>query len=172
METWRDLEGYEGMYQVSDQGRVKSLDRIIKIEKKGKKVEQRLMGKVLSPYDNRKGYLLIDLSKNGKRQREYIHRLVAKAFINNPNELPQVNHLNNVRNNNFVNNLEWTSAQGNVDHMVKQDRHHSKLRPDQILEIRKLIDKGVKQKDIAIKYQVAPTIISNINTGRAWWYVS
>lgn len=102
-EEWRDVEGYEGLYQVSNYGRVKSLERYV--------VKER----ILRP-GNVNGYMAVNLySENGKN-REYIHRLVAKAFIDNPNNLPYVNHRDENKANNYAENLEWCTPKYNVNY--------------------------------------------------------
>ena len=106
-EEWKDINGYEGYYQVSNLGRVKSLERVV-ICKNGsnKKIKEHLM----SGSDNGNGYLSVMLCRNGKQKRFYIHRLVALAFIPNPNNLPEINHINEFRkDDNSVSNLEWIS---------------------------------------------------------------
>lgn len=104
MEIWRDVNGYEGLYQVSNYGRVKSL------AKNGRKELILKLSKTIW------GYLDIQLYKNGRNHHERIHRLVAKAFIPNPNNLPQVNHIDLNRQNNRVDNLEWCDVQHNYWH--------------------------------------------------------
>ena len=100
-EQWRDIEGYDGMYQVSDLGRVRS-------KHSG---EWRL----LRARNNGTGYLLVSLYMNGKQKQSYIHRLVASAFIPNDDETKtQINHRNEVKSENRVSNLEWCSAQYNM----------------------------------------------------------
>lgn len=99
-EIWKDLPKYEGIYQVSNLGRVKSLDRI---NANGAMAH----GKLMSPQDNKHGYLYVDLCKNGKLKREYIHRLVGMTFIPNTNNLPQINHKNEIKSDNRAENLEW-----------------------------------------------------------------
>ena len=95
-EIWKDIEGYEGLYQVSNLGRVKSLG-----------VDKWHKGRVIKPqFDGLKHYLFVQLYKNKKSKRFNIHRLVAKAFIPNPNNLPQVNHKDEVKTNNNARNLE------------------------------------------------------------------
>ena len=96
-EEWRDLEGFEGLYQVSNYGRVKSFVR-------------HLGGKpfnYLKPKPDKDGYLQVSLAKNKKPHTKKIHRLVAQAFIPNPNNYPQVNHKDERKDNNNVDNLEW-----------------------------------------------------------------
>lgn len=100
-EIWKDIQGYEGLYQISNKGRVKSLHY-----KVGNKEE------ILKPH-SRKEYYAIGLFKNGKQHHYGIHRLVAIAFIPNPNNLPIVNHKDINQHNNCVENLEWCTAQYN-----------------------------------------------------------
>ena len=111
-EIWRDIKGYEGKYQVSNLGRVKSLYYKCKMGYNGK-------SKLLGIYKNRNndyGYYFTPLNKNGKHKNFFIHRLVAEAFIPNPNNLPCVNHIDEDKSNNKVDNLEWCSYKYNVNY--------------------------------------------------------
>lgn len=108
MEIWKDIEGYEGLYQVSSLGRVKSLERL---NTRGRIIHE----KILKPVKNRKNfeYRQVSLSKNGKIKNYLVHILVAKAFIENPNDYPMVNHKDENPSNNSMNNLEWCDAKYN-----------------------------------------------------------
>lgn len=98
-EIWKDIKGYEGLYQVSDKGRVWSVRK----------------QKIIKASENSCGYMKITLiAKNGKKKEERIHRLVAIAFIPNPNNYPQVNHKDEDKTNNCVENLEWCTARYNT----------------------------------------------------------
>lgn len=108
MEIWRDIEKYEGLYQVSNQGRVKSL-------KFGKE-------KILKSGKDKDGYLKVDLCKDGKKKTCQVHRLVAQAFIDNPSNLEQVNHKDEDKTNNNVSNLEWCSAKYNMNYGTHNER--------------------------------------------------
>ena len=96
MEVWKDIQGYNGNYQVSDCGHVRSMS----FNRTG-------VTKVLKTNKHRNGYFSVLLFDNGKRKRLYIHRLVAEAFIPNPFNFPQVNHKDEDKSNNHVDNLEW-----------------------------------------------------------------
>ena len=96
-EEWKDIEGYEGLYQVSSLGRVKSL----------KDNNDKSREKILKQGKMKNGYLKVNLWKNEKVKQYYVHRLVANAFIENPSSLPWVNHKDENPSNNRVNNLEW-----------------------------------------------------------------
>lgn len=107
MEEWKDIKGYEGLYQISNKGRVKSLAKEI-ITNNGYSVCTKKYGeKILKPQHNQKGYQQIGLHCDGKTSRKMIHRLVAEAFIPNPYNLPQVNHKDECKDNNVVENLEY-----------------------------------------------------------------
>lgn len=121
MEEWRDIEGYEGLYQVSSLGRIKSLDRY---DSRGNHIK----GKLLSPSITKKGYLRVGLWKNGEGKLYQIHRLVAEAFIDNPNDLPQVNHINEIKNDNRVENLEWCTNDYNHNYGTRNKRVGEKLK--------------------------------------------
>ena len=107
-EIWCPIKGFEGQYQVSDQGRVKSL-------KFGKE-------RILKPIRDKDGYLLVNLCKNGEIKQCLVHRLVAQAFIPNPNNLPQVNHRDEDKTNNSVQNLEWCDQKYNINYGTRTDR--------------------------------------------------
>ena len=114
-EIFKDIKGYEGLYKISNKGRVKALTAWSGNYYKAKYINKE---KILTPTDNGKGYLIIGLCKRGKRKNFYIHRLVAEAFIKNPNNLPQVNHIDYDKTNNNVNNLEWISQAENIKYSV------------------------------------------------------
>ena len=109
MEIWRDIEGFEGLYQVSNLGRTK---RLYKNDKE----------KILKPFFNRYGYLYINLYKEGKRETCRVHRLVAKAFIPNPENKPEVNHKDEDKTNNKVENLEWMTRRENNNYGTRNER--------------------------------------------------
>ena len=103
MEIWKDIEGYEGLYQVSNMGRVKSLD----YKHTGKE-------KIMKLFKNKKGYLQINLSKNNEQKFFTVHRLVALAFIPNQLNKPFIDHINTVKDDNRADNLRWCTAKENA----------------------------------------------------------
>lgn len=105
MEIWKDIKGYEGIYQISNLGKIRSL----KYDK----------SKIRKIYKDSNGYLEIDLWNKGKRKMFLIHRLVAEAFIPNPNKLPEVNHIDKNITNNNVENLEYCDRSYNVRYSKK-----------------------------------------------------
>ena len=121
MEEWRDIKGYEGLYQVSNLGRVKSLARKTN-NQYGKK--ERLMTQKL----DKDGYKRVGLNKNGKQIYYGVHRLVAQAFISNPNNYPQINHKDEDKSNNKVDNLEWCDGKYNQNYGTINERRTQKLK--------------------------------------------
>lgn len=117
-EIWRDIEGFGDCYQVSNRGIVKSL-------KFGKE-------RIMKARKNKSGYLSVVLYKDGKKKQLIVHRLVAQAFIPNPYNLPQVNHKDEIKSNNMVENLEWCSRSYNINYgsrtkrMVESNTNHPK----------------------------------------------
>lgn len=110
MEIWKTINGYENFYEVSNYGRVRSLDRIVYF--KNKKGSRAYKGKILKQkYHN--GYAMVNLNKNKNMEVKYIHRLVAEAFLPNPKNFPCVNHIDGVKSNNHVENLEWCTYSEN-----------------------------------------------------------
>ena len=103
-EEWKDIEGYEGLYQVSSFGRIRSLDKTV-ICKNGR--EFFMKGRIIRTRPNNRGYIMVGLHKNKNFKLCLVHRLVAKAFIPNPDNLPQINHKNENKYYNHVSNLEW-----------------------------------------------------------------
>lgn len=100
----KDIKGFEGLYKVDTQGTIFSTDRIV-ICKNGE--TKPVKGRKLCPGNNGTGYMFVQLWKNNIPYRKYIHRLVAESFINNPNNLEEVNHIDGNKSNNSISNLEW-----------------------------------------------------------------
>ncbi len=120
-EEWKDIKGYEGLYQISNLGRVKSLPKVRDLYFR---TDERILA--LSTH---KGYLQVGLHKNNKRKLYRVHRLVAETFIPNPNNYKEVNHKDCNKQNNYIDNLEWCDRKYNVSYskgnMKKQ--HNCKL---------------------------------------------
>ena len=114
-EIWKDVAGYEGLYKVSNKGNVYSVAR------KDSRWHRR-GGQRLKPVYDRGGYLIVSLYKNGKSKTKKVHRLVAEAFIPNPNGLPQVNHRDKNKVNNNVENLKWCDARYNSNHGTRNEK--------------------------------------------------
>lgn len=114
-EIWKPIvqyEYYKGLYEVSNKGRVRSLDRVDSMGRLWK-------GKIISAKDNGKGYKAVHLYKNSKNKQVYLHRLVAHAFVPNPENKPDVNHEDGNKSNNTPENLKWTTKKENIRHAVE-----------------------------------------------------
>lgn len=128
MEEWKDIKGYEGLYQVSSEGRVKSLDHTI-VCYNGKGVAtKKHTGKILKPFSRSPFYKSVSLRKDGEMRQLLVHRLVAEAFIPNTNNFPLINHKDENPSNNFVENLEWCTHLYNMNYGTCQKRKSEKLK--------------------------------------------
>jgi hypothetical protein len=176
LEIWKDINGYEGYYQVSNIGRVKSLARVIEYRKGiyGNKKEI-----ILKTFKDGKGYLKYKLCKNGKEKSVISHRLVAIAFLHNLNQKPEVNHINGIKDDNRLENLEWCTSSENTIHALNQklkipqkgsEHGMSKLTEEKVLEIR-LIGRTKTTKELGEIYNVHRTLISQVLLNKIWNHV-
>lgn len=160
-EIWRDVDGYDGKYQVSNCGRVRSfkykMPRIMKLA-------------VLKV-----GYPSVHLQLGGKSKLMYIHRLVAQAFVDNPEGKPQINHINGDKTDNHAENLEWCTRSENMRHAVAmgllkvdgENNHNSKLTDEQARYIRENPD-GLNIYELARLFGVDDTTISHVQCGKSY----
>lgn len=168
-EIWKDIEGYENSYQISSFGRIKSLNKIIN--------NNFYKEKILNPSCTNNGYVEIGLYKNKKAKTTTIHRLVAKAFIPNPNNLSQVHHKNHIRSDNHIENLEWVDQLQNTRYaqqagkMLKGERSPlAILTQEQVNKIRaEFIKNNLNYGQMARKYMVSEGCIKHILLNRTWY---
>ena len=143
-EIWKDIKNYEGYYQISNYGNVRSLDRIDEL---GRLIKGREKVKQKQHYNKDNCYLNIILYKNGQKQRFYIHRLVAEAFIPNPENKPQVNHNDRNKKNNKIDNLEWVTISENIKYSYNFDDRKKSTGCHKIGK-ENIMSKKVKQYDL------------------------
>lgn len=172
-EIWKPIKGYEGFYEVSNLGRIKALSRKVLVSKNGdityyRKKKEHIMSQ---PYSSN-GYKQICLSKNGKTRLFRVHRLVAEAFIENPDRLPEVNHIDESRDNNRADNLEWCTHKYNNRYGNKppkgEKNPRSKLTAEDVIEIRKRRASGETLISIARAFGISQNHVSNIARGERW----
>lgn len=170
LEIWKDIAGYENLYQISNRGRVKSLPRNGTCSRE----------KILTPHRDSKGSYNVSLSKNGIRKMAYIHRLVAETFIPNPNNYPDVFHIDGNLANNAVENLYWCTHQFILNQLrlvgkIKNDRGtnnpNTKLTDNDILFIRSVYvrgDSNLGLTALAKQFKVAKSTISYIVNNKTY----
>lgn len=176
-EIWKDINGYEGIYQISNLGNLKSLDRECYNSRYGSfKREGGLMKTPL----NSDGYPYCTLSKNGVPRTYKVHRLVAEAFISKDDQKKFVNHKDGIKSNNKVSNLEWCTHSENIKHAFEiglnkskngEDHYRAKLTKKDVLEIRKIFNdpqNNLTKKEVAKKYGVTDVSISYIVLRKTW----
>lgn len=172
---WKNIVGFEGLYQVSDDAEIKSLSRQI-ISKTGQTYT--LKERILKPTTNPRGYLQVFLRKDRKTYALYVHRIVAEAFVPNPDNLPTVNHKDGVKANCKAYNLEWSTYGENNQHAYDNNLHgrgemhyRSHLTEDQVREIRKH-GKNATYEEIAQKYNVTKATIRDVILFRTWKHIT
>lgn len=180
VERWVPVQGYAGIYEVSDLGRVRSLDRLV--QNKGK--VDRVAGQILTACKAGKGYLFVKLCRDGERRMCYVHRLVAAAFLP-PSDAPQVNHIDSVKTNNVAANLEWVTPKENTLHAVAAGKfaiahingrtlalnnpaRAKKLTAADVESIRAACTAGERQADIGAKFGITQATVSKIKRGTVW----
>jgi hypothetical protein len=164
-EIWNDVKDYEGLYEISSHGRLRSLDRVV-LRCDG--VLSPKKGKIKAFKIHRKGYLFCALSKNNKQKSMRIHRMVALAFIPNVFNKAQVNHIDGIKENNTVSNLEWCTNLENKIHAQRNHLCNLKLVTSDIIKIRK--DTRL-QAEIAKDYGICFQTVSDIKLFKIWKYV-
>lgn len=164
IEIWKDIIGYEGVYQISNLGRIKSLSRTVRNNKSGsvRYIKEQVLSRVNT---NSSGYLNICLYKGNKSKHFYIHRLVAEYFVEKIEGKNFVNHKNGIKTDNVFTNLEWCTKQENVIHAIETG-----LNPNDY-SCKRVVDKSTGEefksiKIAAIHFKIPPTTLSHRLIGR------
>lgn len=178
-EIWKDIEGWQGYYQVSDLGRVRSLERFNTLTRNGTTFKSFIEGKILKISNDKVGYKIISLESSQKKfKKTYkIHRLVSIHFIPNPENKPMVNHINGIKSDNRAENLEWATAKENCVHahennLVESSKgeHHynSKLTEEIVLKIKYGKFEGMSHPQIARLFGIKRLQVLKIRNGKTW----
>lgn len=163
-EIWRWVVGYEGLYMASNHGRVMSVP--ITQERSNRKYHK--SGMEVTHHDNGRGYRVLSLYRNGVQDQRTVHRLVAEAFIDNPKNLPEVNHKDGNKANNDVKNLEWVTKSENVQHAVAEldaFGFNRTLTEEQVIAIR---EDTRTEAEIGKEYGLCQKTINAIKTGKTY----
>lgn len=175
IEVWKDIDGYVGLYQVSNLGRVRSLDREV-IYKDGRKVLRK--GRLIKQQLNTSGYSCFRIWREGAGRTVTTHRLVGLAFLKKIPGKEFINHIDGIRTNCRVDNLEWCTPKENSEHACKVLKSRPstfgvknpnvRLTEEQVLKIRKLLKEGLSCNKLGERYKVTPANISRIKRRITW----
>jgi len=149
-EEWRQVVNYEGYYEISNLGNLRSVDRIVRYKSSGTMLRR---GRPMKQCKNKYGYMDVRLGKEGVEKAHLVHRLVAMAFLDNPEDKPQVNHKNGVKWNNCLENLEWSTLSENRLHAFRELGSDCWMR--QVGKNKFYINNGIRNK-WAIGHTVVP----------------
>jgi hypothetical protein len=172
-EVWKDVKDYEGLYQVSNFGRVKSLKREWSTNK-NKRCHDDIIMKICNLS---RGYQGVPLCKDGKTKTFKVHRLVAIAFIDNPLDKPQINHIDCDKKNNHFSNLEWVTNSENLEHAIENNlrncargekQHLSKLTEKDVKDI---LNSSLSTVKLGKIYNMDHTTIGDVKSKRTWRHV-
>lgn len=173
MEIWKPIPDYEGFYEVSNLGRVRSVSRFVM----NHYTKEWREGKVLKPYVTPQGYYNVKLSKLGVKDKHNIHRLVASAFIPNCENKRTVNHKNGIKTDNRVENLEWATYSENIKHAYDnglkerkatsfaENHHKTNLKNTDVVDI---YNSTLSTKELSIKYGISYDVIQKIRLKKTW----
>lgn len=185
-EIWKDIPGYETLYQASNLGGIRSMEHLV-LRTNGRMIKPKkywfYKGRNLKLNTDREGYIRCTLSKSGKTRRYLVHRIIAMTFIPNPQGLPQINHIDEDKHNNRIENLEWCTTNYNLSfnggrkkraltktgkpNLLGSGENHyaSKLKNGQVIDIYR--DQR-NYKEISAHYNISITTVYNIKKKRRW----
>ena len=171
-EEWRPIAGFETLYEVSSLGRVRSLGRVVTYAWRGTTKTMTKHAKVLAPETDKDGYRRVALTGEDGRARHFpVHRLMGIAFIPNPNNLPQINHIDFIRANNVLTNLEWSTPKGNTHHSLKDGRYGKTITKEIVLEIRARHAAGKRMATIGRDFGLGHDTVRKLVLRERWAHI-
>lgn len=165
-EIWKDIPGYEGRYQASTEGRIRSVDHRVRVVVHGKETTRLSPGRVLRPGAKKDGHMTVVLGH--KAHGSNVHQLVMLTFVGPVPEGCEVCHNDGDPTNNALENLRYDTRSENIKDVLRQGGRWQKLTCEDVREIRQMIKKGYKGKEIAERFSVSQNCVSTIKTGRAF----
>lgn len=178
-EEWKDVIGWNGFYQISNFGRVKSVERFLPYKThSGKDATFHIKPIIMRQYES-VGYLKVDLYRNAKRKKKFVHIMVAECFLRNPHNKPIINHKKANRKLNLPHEIEWSTFSENLLHAYDtgltprgENHHNSKLTEHGVMEIKKLFNTGYYSHSLLANiFGSTRRNISSIVSGKSWKWV-
>ena len=173
MELWRCVVGYENIYEISNKGNVRSVARLLK--RRTDNLPTWKKGYLLKPFNNGRGYRAVHLEYRGVRKSKYVHRLVLEAFTRSPKQNEECHHIDNNRENNSLENLQWLSCSDNLKHRTKHGTwggekvNFCKLKEQDVIFIR---NSDLSRRELANRFNVTKTNIDAIIWRKSWKHLS
>lgn len=176
-ELWYDIKGYEDYYEITKSGNIRSKPRRVNFKINNTRF---VPPKILSTRVNNRGYISTELNTNNIGKCVIIHVLIARTFIPNPENKPQVNHINGIKTDNRIENLEWCTAKENRIHAINtglsksfkgSDNYNVKLTKDEIYSIRERVKNHESQLNLALEYNVHVGTIHKIHKRITWKHI-
>lgn len=176
-EIWKAIPNYNGIYEASNLGRIRSVDRK-RYDKNG--LLKKYYGRIIEQTEMNAGYLTVGLSIDGVVKTLLTHRLIASTFINNPENFAEVNHIDGNKQNNVVSNLEWMSRNRNIRHAIQNgliqglgsQNPSAKLSDDDVISILELSRLNIHPKEVANALNIKTSTISDITSRRTWQHIN
>lgn len=174
-ELWKDIPNYEGLYQASNMGNIRSLDKIV--PKWNKPYKRKIKGRVLKKHKANGGYNVVALHKNKNQKTYKVSRLIGITWKDNPDNKPEINHKNSIRTDDRAENIEWCTRSENVKHSYDkgnanqkgEKNAYSKLTKKKVLSIRDKYDSGkYSQIELSDMFNISKTTIHNVVKRKTW----
>lgn len=170
-EIWKDIPGYEGRYQASTEGQIRSVDHYVRVvPASGTEAKRMVKGRILRPGSTKTGHLYVVLGRGTHGLP--VHQLIARTFIGSRPDRMDVCHIDGNPTNNKLSNLKYDTRTNNILDVYRQGKRWKALNTDDVLKIRSLLEKGLTGQEIAKQLGVSNSTVSAVKTGRCYSWLN